>query len=225
MPQDKQEPMGSLATFLIGVVGITVLGLAIWAFLNGIPEEKSVNGSSSASEAGRPNATSGSSNAPTGEDIRHWKIGSYVINGYEISEGLGTTTRSDLDSIAVEICASLESGGVGHQYYPDQVDETDDVNLQLATALNYAYATNTECSFTNDDPADNFFREMFFKLATIGDTDTANWIMSELGSSTSEYGNNHVRNLYQQTVPCEDDSLSTAGGRQGACSWHGGVAE
>lgn len=224
MPQGKQETMGGFLTFIIGITGITVLGLILWAFLGGMTEEESTNVSSPASMAGPPAPHSGSSTAPTKEDIRDWKIGSYAINAYEISDGLGTTTRSDLDSIAVEICASLKSGGSGHQYYPDQVDETDDFNLQLATALNYAYATNTECSFTNDDPADNFFREMFFKLATVGEKDTAAWIMSELDSNTSEYSNN-VRNLYQQTVPCEDGSLSNAGGRQGACSWHGGVAE
>lgn len=156
------------------------------------------------------------------------KIKRYVANAYSSTDGLNPISDADIVYLGREICSDLESNGDGKFYLPESVSSGDEVTIDLAIALNYAYATNVECSHTNNDEADNFFRRMFFKLAVDGKDATADWIKSELGSQPVTSDEWRSSELYLRdggsAVLCNDGSISTAEGKQGACSWHGGVS-
>jgi len=157
------------------------------------------------------------------------KIQRYVTKAYSTTSGLQRIPSSDLLHLAEEICSDLQSGGEGRLYLPEHVSTPDAETIDLAIALNYAYATNIECTLRNEDPADNFFRELFSILAIQGEDAAAEWASQEL--STAENSSETPRDLalYQHlssiSVICRDGSSSYAGGKQGACSWHGGVAD
>ena len=138
-------------------------------------------------------------------DSLRWKLGTYVLNAYGKAEGISEPTRDDLDAIAGEICSDIRAGGEGKRYHPELVP-SNEILIEFATALNYAYATSTECALSSDYTVGNNLRKAMIDLALNGD---------KLPAPDNPY--------YGGTVMCNDGTISNAGGSQGACSWHGGV--
>lgn len=163
------------------------------------------------------------------EDSFDQKIQRYVTNLYSAASGLRSIPAGDLSYLAEEICSDLKAGGQGKLYLAEHVAASDATTIDLAVALNYAYATNVECALTNDDPADNFFRHFLSVLAVQGEDAAAEWAWLELNSQEHSSETQRDLELYQYlggtSVMCRDGSSSNAGGKQGACSWHGGVAD
>lgn len=181
------------------------------------------------SDSREPIYSSSVTRKPEPSDSFEQKIQDYVINKYSTTSGLEDMQPDALDYLADEICAGLQSGGDGRLYLPEFVSTDDETTVDLAIALNYAYATNVECALTNGNSADNFFRQYVSILAVQGEDAAIEWGMRELNSQPYADGSRHGQDLYQYfggtSVRCRDGSTSNAGGKQGACSWHGGVAE
>lgn len=143
----------------------------------------------------------------------------YATMRYQ-ANGLEAPSESAFKSIAIRICDDIRSGDEGRRYYlAHDIQGPDSKAAAVAEALNYAYATTTACHLTSAFDLGNTVRSRLltsipgnFKAPaparsfTLPSSEPRPYVPSNGGS-----------------VRCNDGSYSSAGGKQGACSWHGGV--
>lgn len=195
----------ALSTTVIGLTGCTLEGTYAKAAESPIAPSPSTQARNFVETNSGSTGRTGTSQGSTKADSLEWKLGTYVLNAYINAEGLSEPTREDLNEIAGEICSDIRAGGQGNLYDSEFVP-SDEVLIELATALNYAYATSTECALSSNFTVGNNLRTAMLDLALNDDKLPA-----------PENSN------FDSTVLCNDGTISDAGGSQGACSWHGGV--
>jgi hypothetical protein len=161
-----------------------------------------------------PTQTMGSSEVSAEVLSRKYATMRYQANGLE------APSESDFKSIAVVICEDLRNGDDGRRYYlANDIPGPDSKAAAVAEALNYAYATTNACHLTSAFDLGNTVRSRLLNYIdenssaavparsfTLPPSEPRPYIPSNGGS-----------------VRCNDGSYSSAGGKQGACSWHGGV--
>lgn len=184
-----------------------LIGLAVPLVLAGCATDPGVAKHSQAVEAEQQKAEA-EANSPAGAEKRlKALISSYVIEMYGI-KGLVKPTIENLNSISETICTDIRSGGDG-QYFHDMYGPAGTNSSNVASSLNYAFATTTACDLTSSYEEGNDARDRMLKvlIAHVGAD-------SSTGSDTTS-----------GDVECQDGTRSDAGGLQGACSWHGGIEE
>lgn len=162
-----------------------------------------------------PIQTMGSSEVSAEVLSRKYATMRYLANGLE------APSASALKSISIRICEDLRNGDDGRRYYlAHDIPGPDSKAAAVAEAINYAYATTNTCHLTS------------------GEFELGNTVRSRLLNYLDENSSAMVparsftlppsepRPFVPSTggsVRCNDGSSSSAGGKQGACSWHGGV--
>lgn len=141
----------------------------------------------------------------------------YTINSYR-AYGLTPPSELDLKSIAVQICSDIRAGGEG-SYFHTTYGKPGSKSAGTAASLNYAYATVTECNLTSTFWEGNSARSRL-KTATY---QAPKFIIPEGDSTAPSRPEAPSRSTAGYRVRCIDGTHSNAGGKQGACSWHGGV--
>lgn len=141
----------------------------------------------------------------------------YTANSYR-AYGLTPPSDADLKSVALQICNDIRSGGEGRFFHPIY-GKPDSKEAGIAASLNYAYATVTECDLTSTFLDGNSARSRL-RTATY---QVPEFIIPEGDSTGPSRPAVPSRSTTGYKVRCMDGTHSNAGGKQGACSWHGGV--
>lgn len=212
------------------------------------PETARFTDDSSKSTLQSPRNVSGTNNSDEPSVSPRMKIAySEVTSAYE-DAGMIAPTRAELDDVSIQICENIETGGDGMYHHVSLVrDATDEL---FAQALNYAFATATNCL-----PKGNFAlgQSMSSALSKALDGSSFDYIgvledrekelenkEKELedplistnpnGTYEIDYSQLYLPNYGGNSSPsggypviCSDGSMSSSGGKQGACSWHGGL--
>lgn len=187
------------------------------AFGEALNESRSIPNAPMAASAAPPLApiqTTGSSEVNAEALSRKYATMRYQANGLE------APSESALKSISIRICDDIRSGDDGRRYYlAHDIPGPDSKAAAVAEALNYAYATTNTCHLTSAFDLGNTVRSRL--LNYVDENSSATVPARSFTLPPSE-----PRPFIPSTggsVRCNDGSYSNAGGKQGACSWHGGV--
>lgn len=143
----------------------------------------------------------------------------YATMRYQ-ANGLEAPSESDFKSIAVVICEDLQNGDDGRRYYlAHDIPGPDSKAAAVAEALNYAYATTNACHLTSAFDLGNTVRS---RLLDYVDENSIATVPARSFTLPPSAPRPYIPST-GGSVRCNDGSYSSAGGKQGACSWHGGV--
>lgn len=143
----------------------------------------------------------------------------YATMRYQ-ANGLEPPSESDFKSIAVVICEDLQNGDDGRRYYvAHDIPGPDSQAAAVAEALNYAYATTNACHLTSAFDLGNTVRS---RLLDYVDENSIASVPARSFTLPPSAPRPYIPST-GGSVRCKDGSYSSAGGKQGACSWHGGV--
>lgn len=163
-----------------------------------------------------------------------------IINAYD-DAGIASPTVAELDDVSVQICLDISTGGDGRFYHPSLVDNSED--QLLAQAFNYAFATATTCQLKSNFELGNFMKielsealngtSFDFRAVLenrLKDLEDPLLTMNSDGTYDIDYSQLYLPGYQGEyssrggyPVACSDGSMSHSGGKQGACSWHGGL--